>query len=77
MKTIKCVLSNEAEELIEKLNYLQAIILQIKYKLPCIDRLFYNSLVWLDTRDASSWDRNSVDFMPGGELIAQPSVMSA
>ena len=39
--------------------------------------LYLYSLVWIDTRDAWSWDRNLVDFMPVGYLIRQPSAIVA
>ena len=35
--------------------------------------MYYNSSVWLDMRDASSWDRNSAD----GYLIQKQSSFSA
>ena len=35
--------------------------------------LYHNSSVWLDTRDASSWDRNPADLMLVGHLTPQLS----
>ena len=39
--------------------------------------LHHNSPVWIDTRDASSWDRNPADFKSVGYLNPEPSSFSA
>ena len=38
--------------------------------------LYHNSSVWLDTRDASSWDRNPADFTSVGYLTPEKSSFS-
>ena len=46
---------------------------------PCHQRsvlMYHNTLVWLETRDALSWDRKIADFTSVGYLTAELSSFS-
>ena len=58
-------------------NIMHAYYMPNIYSNPQTVWLYHKSSVWLDTRDASRWDRNPADFLPVGYLTFELSSISA